>query len=278
MKKAIAILLILIVSISVSAQVSAKTYTSEAEVYKIIKKNLINRNKEFTIEMDIDTMDKVGRDTDLFELVTKLDDKNTSKDGDYLKFSLNSWRTQWSWGGASDTAKLTFIAKYKTTLKQEQALDTKIKSILTALKLDKATDYKKVKAIHDYIINRVNYDTTYQRYSAYHALINKSAVCEGYTMAAYRMFTEAGIENRIITGTADGVGHAWNIIKVDGKWYNIDLTWDDPVTSTGKQILQYDYFLKSTKDFKRHARDTKYRTKEFTKAYPIAKTSYKITE
>ncbi len=95
-------------------------------------------------------------------------------------------------------------------------------------------------------------------------------------MAAYRMFTEAGLECRIITGKGNGEDHAWNIVKVNGKWYNIDLTWDDPVSSDGKAMLVYDCFLKSTKDFKGHKRDAEYKTEEFVKAYPISKTSYKM--
>jgi transglutaminase/protease-like cytokinesis protein 3 len=273
-KKIIALILIFIF-VSIPTEVTAKTYTSEDNVYNLIKKNLLSHNKEFTIEMDTDTMDEIGRDTDLIDIATALDDKDTSKDSDYLKLSMSNWSTEWSWSYYRGKATLTLSVVYRSTLKQEKTLDTKIDSVLKALDLDDATDYEKVKAIHDYIIKRVSYDQTYKKHTAYNALINKSSVCEGYALAAYRMFTDAGIESRIITGTANGGSHAWNIVKVDGKWYNIDLTWDDPIMNTGEQVLRYDYFLKNTKEFEDHTRASEFNTKSFRKAYPIAENSYK---
>lgn len=273
-KKTFVIFLIAVLTVLTPARVSAKTYQSDDEVYRLMKKNIMAHKKEFTIEMNMDTMEEIGTDTDLFEVVVALDDEDTSKDGDYLKLALSQWTTTWEWGGSSKTAKLTFSASYRSTLKQEKAVDEKIESVLKSLDLEEASDYKKVKAIHDYIIERVSYDQTYKKYSAYHALINKSALCEGYALAAYRMFTDAGIDSRIITGMVEDGGHAWNIVKVNGKWYNIDLTWDDPITESGKQILRYDYFLKNDKEFEDHTRDEKYTTKAFHKEYPIAEESY----
>ena len=226
----------------------------------------------------MDVMNELGRKADLFSAVATLDDKKTSKDGDYLNLSISSWSSNWQWSSQGETAKLTFSAVYKTTLKQEKAVDEKISDILEVLKLDKRSEYQKVKAIHDYIIKKTSYDQSLEKHSAYDALINKSAVCEGYALAAYRLFTEAGIKCRIITGYAKGVSHAWNIVSVDGKWYNIDLTWDDPITNTGKPVLSYDYFLKNTKDFSDHTRDKEYKTGAFLKKYPIAKESYKMKQ
>jgi transglutaminase/protease-like cytokinesis protein 3 len=278
MKRTIIAISMILICLLWPVEVSAKTYTSKSEVYNLIKKNLVERKKEFTIEMNMDTMEEIGRNTDLFSAVTALDSKKTSKDGDYLKSNIKSWNTRWRWGGADNKATITLSTVYRTTLKQEKALGDKIASVLKSLDLEGSTDYEKVKAIHDYIIKRVSYDQTYQKYTAYNALINKSAVCQGYALAAYRLFTEAGIDCRIISGTAKGSAHAWNIVKVSGKWYNIDLTWDDPITSSGKQVLRYDYFLKSTDDFKDHKRDPEFKTKTFLKKYPIAKTSYEIVK
>jgi transglutaminase/protease-like cytokinesis protein 3 len=217
-------------------------------------------------------MDKI-ESVDLFDVVTSLDDKTTSKDSDYLKLSVDTWHESWI-RSSLGTTTLTISVVYKSTADQEKKVDAKLKSVLDGLKLTNDTDYQKVKAIHNYIIKRVSYDQTYSKYTAYDALIKKTAVCEGYTAAAYRMFTDAGIQCRIITGIADGGAHSWNIVKVDGKWYNIDLTWDDPITNTGEQILIYNYFLKNQKAFGDHIRDNKFNTEQFLKAYPIAVNSY----
>jgi hypothetical protein len=276
MSKKIVAFIIVLIFLTYPIEASAKTYTTQDEVYSIIKKNLLAHKKEFTIEMDTATMEEIGTNTDLFEAATALDDKDTSKDADYLKLSVGSWSAGWRWGGFSDSATLTFSAQYRTTLKQEKTLDTKMESVQKALDLEDATEYEKVKAIHDYIIKRTSYDQTLKKHSAYNALINKSSVCEGYALAAYRMFTDAGIECRIVTGNAGGGSHAWNIVKVNDRWYNIDLTWDDPITNTGEQVLRYNYFLKNATDFSDHTRDSEFNTKEFLKEYPITKNSYKM--
>lgn len=267
-------LILLCLSFPVNAD--AQTYKSTKDVYNIIRENLINHKTSFTIRMSNSTMDKIEK-VDLFDAVTALDDKATSKDGDYLKLSVDTWHESWI-RSSLGTTTLTISVVYKSTADQEKKVDAKVKSVLNGLKLTNATDYQKVKAIHNYIIKRVSYDQTYSKYTAYDALIKKTAVCEGYTAVAYRMFTDAGIECRIITGIADGGAHSWNIVKVDGKWYNIDLTWDDPITNTGEQILTYNYFLKNEKAFGGHIRDKQFSTEQFLKAYPIAVNSYKATE
>jgi len=272
-KKIIALIMIML-CMTWPVEASAHTYTTQDDVYAVMRKNLLAHKTEFVIEMRKDIMNKIGTDTNMFDIVAARDDKATSRDGDYLNLSISHWGSNWSWSNSGSTATLTFSAEYRSTLTQEKTLDTKIASVLKALKLEKASDYKKVKVIHDYIIKRVSYDKTLKKHTAYNALINKSSVCEGYALAAYRMFTDAGIDCRIISGTGGGGLHGWNIVKVDGKWYNIDLTWDDPMTTSGEQVLRYGYFLKNTKDFTDHRRDPQYKTKAFLKAYPIAKVSY----
>lgn len=110
------------------------------------------------------------------------------------------------------------------------------------------TDAEKELAIHDYLVNHTRYD--YQNYvkgtlpneafTDYGALVLGSAVCSGYSKALYRMLNLAGIQNYIVKGYGDNVLHTWNIVKVDGKFYHVDSTWDDPVWV--KDTLTYDYF------------------------------------
>lgn len=86
-----------------------------------------------------------------------------------------------------------------------------------------------MKAIHDYVVKHVSYDTSYKAYTAYEALVNRSAVCQGYALLTYQLLKEAGIENHFVTGTGDGQPHAWNLVKIENKWYHLDTTFDDPV-------------------------------------------------
>lgn len=121
------------------------------------------------------------------------------------------------------------------------------------------SEYEKVKAIHDYLIIHVDYDYDNlaagtlpdTAFTAEGALFLHSAVCEGYARAFSLLCDRSGIENALVYGTADdGTGvqnHAWNQVRVDGEWYNIDVTWDDPLMDgepvTDGSNMVYDYFL-----------------------------------
>ncbi len=133
---------------------------------------------------------------------------------------------------------------------QEQELLLAARKVHASLAKPGMSEYEQVKAFHDYIINSTSYDiaTTSQAkqtrsHDAVGALVDGKSVCEGYTEAFDLLCYLSGIDCVEVTGTGNGGGHAWNKVKVDGSWYNIDLTWDDPVSS--RPILSYDYFLVS---------------------------------
>ncbi|SHK85529.1 Transglutaminase-like superfamily protein [Anaerocolumna jejuensis DSM 15929] len=276
MQKRVLIIIFMICILAAPVTVDAKSYTSKEEVYQIIRKNILAHKEKFSIEMNIEVMNEIKRNSDLLNKAADIDSKKTSKDGDYLRFSVSEWATNWQWYTNGRTADLNLTVKYRNTVSQEKKLDTEIKRVLKALKLDGKSDYAKVKKVHDYIIKKTIYDQTLKKHTAYDALIGKSAVCDGYTLAAYRLLTDAGVMTRVITGWAAGNLHSWNIVQVGDKWYNLDLTWDDPITDTGEQILTYDYFLKNNNDFINHRRDSMYRTNAFNIKYPIAIESYEM--
>ncbi len=259
--------------IGLSKEASQEVLSTKKQVADVIRIGLLNREERIQVKMKYSVLKKVQDMSTFLEEIVMVNDKATSKDADYLQYSIKQWYMKTAWIEGGD-ATVTLEIVYKCSNSEEKKLDRMIKTAMETLELAGKTDYEKVKEIHDYIINRVDYDTTLRRTSAYDALINKSAVCEGYAMAAYRMFTEAGLESRIITGTGNGVPHAWNIVKIEGKWYNVDLTWDDPLTHEGEAVLTYDYFLKNDKEFSDHKRDAVYRTDNFLKEYPISKISY----
>ena len=117
------------------------------------------------------------------------------------------------------------------------------------------TTENKIKQIHDYLIKNIDYDITISQnhiYNIYGALVRERCVCEGYAKAFKYLTNAAGIESVIVIGTAiDSSGktenHAWNYVNVDGTWYAIDPTWDDPITSVTGYISpksRYKYYLK----------------------------------
>lgn len=110
--------------------------------------------------------------------------------------------------------------------------------------------WKKELIIHDFVIDNCKYkhvdgDLTYS--SAYGAIVNGEAACEGYAKAAKYLFDAAGIESGVVSGTVDDPdgnpgSHMWNVVKFGDDFYHLDLTWDDPVNDAGEQMKLYAYF------------------------------------
>ena len=253
--------------------IDAFVLINREDAVNCIRDNFMAHENDFTLIMNKNTLMDLLQDVDLLYAAALLDDAATSRDSDYLKANVISWEAKWHMD-KMDLARLTISADYRTTLKQEELLEKELASAIEFIDMKNATDYDKVKAIHDYIIDMVSYDQSLSKYSAYDALIDKSAVCLGYAAAAYRMFTDAGIESRIIAGLAGDEEHVWNIVKVDGEWYNIDLTWDDPILDNGQDMVSYDFFLKNENDFYDQVRTDEYNTDDFLYNYKIAETSY----
>ena len=114
------------------------------------------------------------------------------------------------------------------------------------------TDYYKELAIHDYIITHCSYgfltgEDEMNSYKAYGALVNKKAVCSGYSDLMAIFLDRLGIKNYKIINDE----HVWNLLYLDEKWQHIDLTWDDPTTFNGKPILIHDFSLIDTSELER---------------------------
>lgn len=134
-------------------------------------------------------------------------------------------------------------------LKKFPQVEAKVKKVVASVVKSGMTEFQKELALHDYVVNNTKYD--YEKlksnsvldddFTAYGVLINKTAVCEGYAEAMYRLLSAAGIENKIAIGTGAGTPHAWNIVKIDGKYYHLDTTFDDPISNSG-DVLSYNYF------------------------------------
>ena len=201
------------------------------------------------------------------------------KEGDYILWNCQGYTVgatqEASSQGSGYDVHITFTFTYLSDADQEAQMDQAVADLLSSLDLSSKTDYQKIKAIYDYICSNItyDYDNLYDdsytlKHSSYAALINKKAVCQGYASLFYRLALEAGIDARVISGESGGP-HAWNIVKIEGSYYNLDSTWDAGNT-------EYEYFLKNAKDFPNHTRDAAYTTAAFTSSYPIAATSYAV--
>ncbi|HIT21713.1 MAG TPA: hypothetical protein IAB56_01905 [Candidatus Scybalousia intestinigallinarum] len=146
--------------------------------------------------------------------------------------------------------KVEMTIHHTYTDEQITEIDAVVDELMASLLTPEITTEEKIKAIHDYIINNTKYDKDrsdnkikkYHSDIAYGALIEHYAICGGYADSMKIFLDRLGIENFKIASE----NHIWNFVKVNGTWYHLDLTWDDPVTDTGEDILEYDYFLITT--------------------------------
>jgi transglutaminase/protease-like cytokinesis protein 3 len=280
------IVLMVIMPIDALAATEVSQVESDKELINEIYQNLVAHKTVFTIEYNKKITDILGvenanqitnamfsgyMDKIMDKVYSK--DHKTSSDFDYLKWSVGGYQWSLKYGSLTLYPTVEFEIKYNESSDQLKKVNTKIKNILTDLTIEEVSDYKKVKLIHDYVADYANYNTVGTGFSAYAALIQKKAVCQGYSLAVYKMLTEAGIPCRIITGQGNGGSHAWNIVRLNGKWYNLDVTWDDPIGGTK---ISYDYFLKGTKEFyKDHVPDAEFKSAGFKKKYNLSSSNYK---
>lgn len=183
----------------------------------------------------------------------------------------NNNRSNVSYGLSGSPGNYTFTLKitYRETKEQTEYVMKQAKAIVSSITQVGMDDHEKVKAIHDYVVKHVSYDTSYKAYTAYEALVNRSAVCQGYALLTYQLLKEAGIENHFVVGTGDGQPHAWNLVKIENKWYHLDTTFDDPLPDEQGRVT-YSYFNLSDEQIARNH--------EWNRGdYPQATTNYYST-
>lgn len=260
--------------------------SNEEEVVKTIRDGMTAHEKQINIEFTAkgDYSDYIVSLAD--SLVDKaLEVTDDPKQGDYIRFQYGGFRV--NYGKALNAEgkydyTVHILPTYYTSLAKEESVDEVVNNFLTENEFSRATpDEEKIKAAHDFIAARCEYDWRnsllihrHNKSTAYGALVSGEASCQGYSVAMYRLLMEAGIKCRVITGyaTSPATGereyHAWNLVCLDGKWYNVDVSWDDETDSL-------DYYLKSDASFSTHERDAEYDSGNFRSAYPSASGDWK---
>lgn len=140
---------------------------------------------------------------------------------------------------------IDFTYKYSATQVEEMnnLAETEAKNIISQIPKD-ADDYEKLLFIHDWLVKNVQKDTEAEYASTiYGTLVKRTALCEGYAKTFSYLCNLMNIENIIVTGQTD-VPHMWNMVKLDGSWYHVDVTWDD-VNIGLPDFISYQFFLVS---------------------------------
>lgn len=146
-----------------------------------------------------------------------------------------------------ETGEITISLNNTYTKEEQNIINEKLDSIISSNINDSMTLEQKLKSLHDYIINTTKYDidknntgeSIYHSSTAYGALIEGFATCNGYADAYALILDRLGVKNYRITSDT----HIWNAVYFNDEWLHIDLTWDDPVSESGKDYLEHNYFL-----------------------------------
>ncbi len=193
------------------------------------------------------------------------------KEGDYLSRQITglSWNIKMGTVEGVGCYTVTYMPEYITTAAQEAEMDTAVTALLKQLNVSNKSDSDKFQAVYDWMCANITYDSASSgtlKHAAYAALVNKSAVCQGYSLLLYRLCLELGLDARYISGTANGGGHGWNIVRLNGLYYNADATWDAAQKQGGGD---YKWCLRGASNFNDHVPDEEFTTPEFRQQYPM---------
>ena len=236
-----------------------------SEIVRQLKVGLANHESLITVyykTIDLPTDEEVQTlFTDAFNVVDVLG-VPAAYAGDYLNGSVAAVDAQLEYT-VQDIYfynQIEYHVTYVNSLKEETAFRGKLEQTLSALREDTHNDYQRCKNIYDYIASHVTKVDGGKR-SAYEAFTVGEAAPQGYAALFYAMAKNMGMDCRVITGTLNGAEHAWNIVQVYGKWYELDIT--------------NGVFLKSTNPA---VRDEFYSSKQFNRAYPMAEADLQAAE
>ena len=142
-----------------------------------------------------------------------------------------------------------YTCMYEEREQRQSEIDAAVSDCMTGVD-SAAGEYEKIRYVYEYLVNTVDYDENApDNQNIYSALVGKSSVCAGYSRAAQYLLNNMGIECIYVVGTAQGQeAHAWNIVNCGGKYYQMDVTFGDPVflsSESGENlpgnIIYYDY-------------------------------------
>lgn len=239
------------------------------------KFDYINNMDKFKLENKDDLMDLyysvINNGSDTFDFYCPDDYKKCLNDVTAIAYDsqvlstingfvhpYNSFDTVETYYYSSGRVSLKINKTYST--EKINSLNTKVEEIVKNEVKNEKDEKKIIKIIHDYIVGHTKYDSdrtdnnviNYESNTAYGVLYQGYGICSGYADAMAIFLNYYGIPNYKVSSE----NHVWNAVlltneKGEKQWYHLDLTWDDPITSNGQDIIDDTYFLKTTEELKK---------------------------
>ena len=256
---------------SPAASYNGSVYYGEGrDFYGQLRDNFAARNTAFSLRFL--TPNRIGNIStslnDWFMAATDNALSQSCTDGDYIRWAVSGLKVSTmvdQTAGGNYYYTLDFTIRYYDSAAEEAQVDSVVQQFLATVSPNTMSDYQMATAAHDFICARTTYDNeayshlnSAQSYgyafTSYGALITGKSVCQGYAVAFYRLCKEVGLDVRFVSSSPSQGRHAWNILKLDNRYYFVDCTWDDTAMESGKN--PYQYFLISYDNMR--ADDTKY--------------------
>lgn len=233
------------------------TYSTITAVAAYVAKHMTDREQSFSViynGSDYDTYGDRGKiKNDLLPKVFSIDTANTS-DGDYLYHIYKSIDIDYVVNTANRYTKLVFEVEYWESAEETEYVDDNLSSIISDMNLpDGASDYDKIKAVHDWICgnvkkgssitSEVDHQTEIATLTPYTAFKYGQASSAGYASLAYKLLLKMGIQTAILQGPDQGSNtKVWNLVQLDGMWYHMSIYDDDKDSrNDGLEGANYDY-------------------------------------
>lgn len=145
-----------------------------------------------------------------------------------------------------DICYLTYVYSEEEAAEMQSLIDEQVAEILSLC--EGGSDYDKLLTFHDWLVLHNHFELAgAETATIYAAFVAGTAQCNGYAAAMQYLCNAVGIPCMVVCGgTPNGVSHAWNKVQVDGQWYNLDVTWDDPYDSQNPKPadhITHRYFL-----------------------------------
>ena len=160
----------------------------------------------------------------------------------------------WTYGQQGNTyvLQITYTMPVDELIAIKDATRALVEDAVAQIDTTGKSDYELVCAVNDYLCDVTYYPPTEPyapvTHTAYGALKNGVAVCEGYACAAKLMLNKLGIPCDIQVGTCiGGGGHGWNLVQLDGQWYQLDVTWNDQSASREDYLLVNDSYMQKSR-------------------------------
>lgn len=180
------------------------------------------------------------------------------QDFDYVRYAAENPDVAAIWGQDAAALYAHYVNNGMSEGREGYSTDDKINAyrrmyeVCSQIITPGMSDREVIKAVHDWMVMNIAYDcsefgTIPEESCHIEGAINRGlAICHGYAETFQAFMGIEGINSIVVVGGTTGGAHAWNKVKVDGEYYYIDVTWDDPVPDRPGRVYGYKYYL--TKD------------------------------